>query len=371
LSTQAKGGLEWATGRWGGETGMSYSEKTVKMLWGRAANRCAICRIELVMDRSRSDDESVVGDTAHIVARDEDGETGPRSVACLSLEEQDRYANLISNRNKYVNLLVLCKNHHKQVDDQPSAFPVAKLLEIKESHEAWVRESLDTFDPEKQRDDELYADYVDRWAELVNLRDWIRWTGGIFYSGQPGISKEMDANLEKARTWLLNRIWPRRYPALEHALMEFREVLEDFHMLFREHAEQWGDDKLITEKFYKRAYERPDFDLDYLHCLERKYDYHVYLVEDLALELTRAANRVCDEVRKSLDPTFMLEEGRLMIQEGPGMDLKWTKYVVEYGPDEKYSGLGNFKEKRKTRVRHFADEGEKPPEAYNPVDKGQ
>ena len=31
---------------------MSYSEKTVKMLWGRAASRCAICRMELVMERT-------------------------------------------------------------------------------------------------------------------------------------------------------------------------------------------------------------------------------------------------------------------------------------------------------------------------------
>jgi len=315
-----------------------------------------------------SDDESVVGDIAHIIARDEDGEAGPRSVTSLSPEERERYALLINNRNKYVNLVVLCKNHHKQVDDQPSAFPVAKLLGIKESHEAWVRDSLVTFDPAKQRDDELYADYVDRWAELVKLRDWILWTGGIFYSGQPEISKEMDASLEEARTWLLNRIWPHRYPALENALMQFRWVLEDFHMLFREHAEEWGE-QLITEKFYKRAYGRPEFDLDRLHYLERKYDYHVYLVEDLALELTRAANRVCDEVRANLDPTFMLEEGRLMIQQGPGMDLKWTKYVVEYGPDEKYSGVENFKEERKKRARHFAEDEEKPPQEYDPTAK--
>jgi hypothetical protein len=322
--------------------------------------------MELVMDRTGSDDESIVGDIAHIVARDEDGEAGPRSVDSLLPEEKERYVLLISNRNKYVNLLVLCKNHHKQVDDQPSAYPVAKLLEIKESHEASVRESLGTFDPVKQRDDELYADYVDRWDKLVGLRDWISWTGGIFYGGQPRISKDMDVKLEEARTWLLNRVWPHRYPALEQALMQFRWVLEDFQMLFREYAEKLGDDQLITEKFYKRVYRRPDYDLDYLHYVERKYDYHVYLVEDLALELTRTANRVCDEVRANIDPTFMLEEGRLMIREGPGVDLKWTAYIVEYEPNEKYSGLDNFKEERKSRTRHFAEQNEEPPKNYTP-----
>jgi hypothetical protein len=340
---------------------MSYSEKTIKMLWGRAASRCAVCRMELVMDRAASDDESIVGDIAHIVARDQDGEAGPRSVASLSAEERDRFATLISGRDKYSNLVLLCKNHHKQVDDQTSTFPVGKLLEIKETHETWVRESLGSFDPQRQRDDELYADYLDRWASLMNIREWISWTDGIFSSGQPSLSKEMDSNLEKVRTWLLNRVWPHRYLAIEEALINFRSVLEDFHMLFREHVEDWGN-KLLTEKFYKHIYERSDFNLDHLRYLERKYDFHVYLVEDLALELTRAANRVCDEVRAHLDATFMLEEGRLMIREGPGMDLKWTAYVVEYQAGERYPGLEVFKEERKKRARHFADDNETPPE---------
>jgi len=80
---------------------MSYSEKTIKMLWGRAASRCGLCRMELVMDRLGSDDESVVGDISHIIARDEDGEAGPRAVASLATEERERHATLISNRNKY------------------------------------------------------------------------------------------------------------------------------------------------------------------------------------------------------------------------------------------------------------------------------
>jgi hypothetical protein len=346
---------------------MSYSEKTIKMLWGRAASRCAICRMELVMDRAGGDDESIVGDIAHIIARDEDGKAGPRSVASLPTEGQDRFANLIANRSKYANLLVLCKNHHKQVDDQPLAFPVEKLLEVKENHEVWVRNSLGTFDQQRQRDDELYADYVDRWARLVKLREWKQWTSWLFSSGQPSLPKRMDANLEEVRGWLLNRIWPHRYATLEKSFMNFRWVLEDFHELFREHAQEWGN-RLLTEKFYKRVYERDNFDLNYLHHVERKYDCHVYLVEDLGLELTRAANRICDEVRANLDSTFMLEEGRLTVTEGMGMDLKYTSYVVEYQDGERYPGLKAFEEERKTRDRHFVGDGERPPEQYESPD---
>jgi hypothetical protein len=311
------------------------------------------------MDRSGTDDESIVGDIAHIVAQVEDSDAAARSVPTLSAAEREQYAPLIAERDKYSNLILLCKNHHKQVDDQPSAFPIESLLKLKRDHEEWVRQSLGTFDEKKQRDDEQYADYVDTWVKYARPREWMQWTSGIFSSGQPSLSKESDANLEYLRTWLLNRVWPYRYPSVEDAFTQFRWVLEDFHGLFREYAQSWGD-RLLTEKFYKRAYDAP-FGLRFLHYQERRYDYHVYLVEDLGLELTRAANRVCDEVRANLDPTFMLSEGRLMIQEGPGMDLKWTAYVAEYRPSEKYAGLDAFKSERKTRKECFGHDGKELP----------
>ncbi len=54
---------------------MGISLKTRKMLWGRAANRCAFrdCRKELVVDATETDDESLVGEECHIVAREEGG----------------------------------------------------------------------------------------------------------------------------------------------------------------------------------------------------------------------------------------------------------------------------------------------------------
>ena len=47
---------------------MAISDKTRKVLWGRSANRCAICRQELVVDATAYDNESVVGEECHIVS---------------------------------------------------------------------------------------------------------------------------------------------------------------------------------------------------------------------------------------------------------------------------------------------------------------
>ena len=71
----------------------------------------------------------------------------------------------------------------------------------------------------------------------------------------------VDEDLTLLRSWLLGRIWPGRYPSLE----------------------QWDP------PVYKK--------------LAAQYEYHVDIVSDLMLELTRTANLVCDEHRSSFSVT--------------------------------------------------------------------
>ena len=42
----------------------------------------------------------------------------------------------------YENLILLCKVHHKMVDDQPNTYTVGVLKNLKKKHEKWVRETL-------------------------------------------------------------------------------------------------------------------------------------------------------------------------------------------------------------------------------------
>jgi hypothetical protein len=44
--------------------------------------------------------------------------------------------------DEYENLILLCKTHHKLVDDQPVKFDVTNLKRMKAKHEAWVQLSL-------------------------------------------------------------------------------------------------------------------------------------------------------------------------------------------------------------------------------------
>ncbi|MDT3443163.1 hypothetical protein [Pseudofrankia sp. BMG5.37] len=76
------------------------------------------------MDGDATSRESVVGHEAHIVAQ---SPTGPRG-AQLPLDAIDRLDNLI----------LLCPNDHKIVDDQPGIYPADRLRKIKENHEKWA-----------------------------------------------------------------------------------------------------------------------------------------------------------------------------------------------------------------------------------------
>ncbi|MCY0933186.1 HNH endonuclease signature motif containing protein [Streptomyces sp. H34-S4] len=104
---------------------MGVSDKTRKILWIQAGGFCAICRKQVITPGTESDDPSVFGEEAHIVAR---SEGGPRAGGLAE--------DLI---NHHSNLILLCSKDHKRVDDQPNHFTVERLRRIKSEHEARVR----------------------------------------------------------------------------------------------------------------------------------------------------------------------------------------------------------------------------------------
>jgi len=109
----------------------NYSDRTLKILWGRAAARCAMpeCRIELVADDSDSDRAAILGDIAHMAAS---SDSGPRANRALA----------DSDRDEYDNLILLCKNCHAKFDVHVNKYSAQEILNIKELHEEWVRRSL-------------------------------------------------------------------------------------------------------------------------------------------------------------------------------------------------------------------------------------
>jgi len=99
----------------------------------------------------------LIGDVAHIVAEEEDG---PRGVSTLTLDQ----------RNSEPNLLLLCKPHHKEVDDDPANHPVEALTTMKLSHENWVASCFSLSPAWDTKLFQLYYINVPRLSLLASLQ---------------------------------------------------------------------------------------------------------------------------------------------------------------------------------------------------------
>lgn len=108
---------------------MSISDKTRKILWGRSGNLCAICKHKLVVEATLEDAESVVGEECHI---NSSKENGPRHDYSYPTDQLDDYENLI----------LLCRIHHKMVDDQSETYTAEILRQMRANHELWVNDKL-------------------------------------------------------------------------------------------------------------------------------------------------------------------------------------------------------------------------------------
>lgn len=93
---------------------MALSDKSRKILWARSGARCAMCKAPIVVDRTEADREAIVGDECHIISG---AEGGPRADSNFPRESIDSLENL----------MLLCRVHHKLVDDQASTFTTTIL----------------------------------------------------------------------------------------------------------------------------------------------------------------------------------------------------------------------------------------------------
>jgi len=99
----------------------SISQKTIKKIFALSGNKCYFPRCNnQIVDIGNG---SVVGEICHIKAKKK---RGSRYDEDLTDEEI----------NAFENLILMCRLHHKIIDDDPVSYTVQRLLEIKSQHES-------------------------------------------------------------------------------------------------------------------------------------------------------------------------------------------------------------------------------------------
>jgi len=100
----------------------SISTQDRKLLWGKACNRCAICGRLLINCEDGDNRGSVVGVECHIIGHSNDGPRGSNKIS-------------ITDKIKYENLILLCLEHAKTIDDRVDIWTIEKLIQTKSDHE--------------------------------------------------------------------------------------------------------------------------------------------------------------------------------------------------------------------------------------------
>lgn len=117
---------------------MSATYPTKLFLAMKSGNLCAFadCRKPLTSDGVKAE-PAIIGEAAHIYG--ENPGTDKKKPSARYREDMTD-----SERNHYNNLIYLCPSCHTKIDKQEEDYPAELLFRIKDEHELWVEEKLDS-----------------------------------------------------------------------------------------------------------------------------------------------------------------------------------------------------------------------------------
>lgn len=142
-----------------------------------------MCKQRMIVSATHADPEAVVGEECHIVSG---VPGGPRHDPSFPADRVDGYDNLI----------LLCGNHHKEIDTQVSSYPVARLREMQMRHEEAIAAATEPMLPP-------HGERVQCEAAIPSP-DTIEVKVGMIWS----LRADIDANYEVIQ--FKGDCWPRR-----------------------------------------------------------------------------------------------------------------------------------------------------------------
>ena len=295
---------------------MTIKNKDIKILWGRSGNRCAICRTELTQDAAAISAAYTLGEQAHIVGEKNDA---PRGQSVLEPNERDGYHNLI----------LLCPNHHTQIDRNEADWPIERLHQTKSEHELWVTETLsETIDHVNLANQASLSSLIDSTVESCDLENWQAWTSFALSPDQSWSKDRLDA-IWNFRQKVIGAIWPDGYDEMRRATITFSVLIHTAAQKFLEHANV-RENVYITDRYYQR----PDFNPNYDNQIKEFEEWQSQC--DLLLhDATKAANWFADVVRREVNPFFFATKGKFLVLEGPFMDMSFRSSLLEFTEEER------------------------------------
>ncbi|MBK3627000.1 HNH endonuclease [Streptomyces sp. MBT49] len=325
---------------------MAISSSARKVLWARSGGICAFteCLQELTVDLR--DEESAtlsaagvpLGEEAHIISG---AKGGPRYESTYPEERVDSYENLI----------LLCPTHHRLVDkNRGLGFTVDALRRMKVLHETEQRAGKTHAERRREETEIRVSAVIEVWATKAGLDDWDSFTGKLNAPIPRLNASEIDALVMESE-WLTTRKWPLGFPEMHRSFANYARNLSDMVSHIRRTMDRLDGREDIYEVYREHKHRRMSEE-EYSHS-SQQFQFNTDVLYELSYELTKAANFVCDAIRRELDPLFRLEQGVLPLRVGDGFfgnKVLAEEYdAEELGRDFPYVGLTAIIERVKTQ----------------------
>lgn len=291
---------------------MSIPEKDVKILWAKAAGRCSMpdCRKIVIASTSTSvpSQNTLIGENCHIIG-EKNTEKSPRGISNLPLPD----------RNRYPNLILLCRNHHKIIDTDEKEWTTEKLHQIKSDHELWVETSLSDYEDE---DDKWYSDLINLITEKYILNQWEYICDHAFRNI---LAQDFADGISDVSQYIFKALFPKTKLKLDKSIMNL-----DFHASkYINHylGNSYLDDNNFyrARKFYKEINPNPNY-----HTDMEKYNEWEKISTQLLFNFTHALNEFSDQVRESINKNYLKYQGKFIVLDSMGLmggSLQYTTYI--------------------------------------------
>jgi hypothetical protein len=236
----------------------------------------------------------LVGEGCHIVAEEKNG---PRGASSLSLED----------RNRYPNLILLCRNHHAVIDGDVDAWPIERLHQLKADHELWVETQL--VDKSEFTGDVVYSDLINSAVDNLLLDSWEGFTD---HAVRSLLLVEFVEGTTRFGTKVFRAVWPGTRKELEAELKNLADRVDAYVKHFMSRARLRNDTVWVEDTTWKQTWVK-----DYDSKIEDSAKWFSQSFDRLR-NVTVALNGLAVAVRASLNPNFFLLQGKFVIHDSMG-----------------------------------------------------
>jgi hypothetical protein len=211
---------------------------------------------------------------------------------------------------------------------------------MKSQHEYWVETTLsESHDLKTKASDIIYANLIDMTVEDCSFSTWENWIS-ILYSPSHKIKRDSYEKILKYTINMCRAIWPGKLLELESALKLFSNIMNIMLNFYMKNADS-KEDYYVEDRSYKEHWLPDEI---YKELSQNRRCWEEYL-DELIIEVVKAANWLADLVRRDINPLFMATDGKFSLIGGPDNNLFFYTSVPEYSIGEKEQLIDSYEEK--------------------------